>query len=61
MLPSAFPQGVGPSKFLQLALQVSYFAAQYPARTYPCRRFTPVLADDGARLGASVGRYSFTV
>lgn len=38
-----------------------YFAAQYPARTYPCRRFAPVLADDGARLGAGTVRHASTI
>jgi len=37
-----------------------YFAAQYPARTYPCRRFAVALADANARLGAGTVRYSFT-
>jgi hypothetical protein len=38
-----------------------YFAAQYPARTHPCRRFALILANDDARLGASAIRYFFTV
>jgi hypothetical protein len=37
------------------------FAAQYPARTFPCQRFTPDLTIDGASLGAGVGRWPFTV
>ena len=37
------------------------FAAQWLAYTHPCRRFTPALTDNGARLGANAGRYSFTV
>jgi hypothetical protein len=37
------------------------FAAQWLAYTLPCRRFTPILADDGARLGVDVDRYSFIV
>jgi hypothetical protein len=36
------------------------FAAQWPACTLPCRRFAEPLAGTDARLGASVGRYSFT-
>ena len=34
-------------------------AAQWLARTFPCRRFADILADACARLGADVGRYSF--
>ena len=34
-------------------------AAQWLACTYPCRRFAATLADDNARLGADVVRYSF--
>ena len=37
------------------------FAAQWPACTLPCRRFAGTLAGADARLGAGVGRYSFTV
>jgi len=37
------------------------FAVQWLACALPCRRFTPALADDGARLRAGVDRYSFTV
>jgi hypothetical protein len=36
------------------------FAAQWPACTIPCRRFADPLAGADARLGASVGRYTFT-
>ena len=32
------------------------FAAEYPARPFPYRRFRSVLTDDAARLGAGVGR-----
>jgi hypothetical protein len=35
------------------------FAAQWLAYAFPCRRFAPILADDDARLGANVDRYSF--
>jgi len=35
------------------------FEAQWLAYALPCRRFTPALTDDGARLGADVVRYSF--
>ena len=34
-------------------------AAQWLACTYPCRRFTDILANACARLGADVVRYSF--
>jgi hypothetical protein len=37
------------------------FAAQWLAYALPCRRFAAILADDGARLGAGVDRYSLTV
>ena len=37
------------------------FAAQWLACALPCRRFAAVLADDRARLGADVVRYSFIV
>jgi hypothetical protein len=39
----------------------SAFAAQWPACTLPCRRFAVSLTGADARLGASVGRYAFTV
>jgi hypothetical protein len=37
------------------------FAAQWLACAIPCRRFAAGLATGDARLGADVGRYSFTV
>ena len=37
------------------------YAAQYIACALPCERFTPVLAENRASLGASAVRYSFTV
>ena len=37
------------------------FVAQWLAYALPCRRFAVALAGDAARLGAGVGRYSFTV
>ena len=37
------------------------FAAQWLACTFPYRRFAGPLARTDARLGASVGRYAFTV
>jgi hypothetical protein len=42
MSPSAYLHGVGIPEF-----SVD-FAAQYPARTLPCQRFTGVLAGAGA-------------
>ena len=36
-------------------------AAQWLAYAHPYRRFASVLADQRARLGADVGRYSFIV
>jgi hypothetical protein len=41
VLPSAFSYSVGIPK------QVP-FAAQYPARTFPCQRFAAFLADSSA-------------
>jgi hypothetical protein len=38
-----------------------HIVAQWLAYAIPCRRFTPDLAASDARLGADVGRYSFTV
>jgi hypothetical protein len=40
-------------------LRQKTFAAQWLAYTLPCRRFAVTLADDCARLGANVDRYSF--
>jgi hypothetical protein len=37
------------------------FAAPWLAYALPYRRFACILTDDDARLGADVGRYSFTV
>jgi hypothetical protein len=42
VLPSACDHSVGTPELSK------DFAAQYPARTYPCQRFTPDLAIDGA-------------
>ena len=41
MWPSASCKGVGTPESV-------YFAAQYPAYTYPCQRFTSALTSDGA-------------
>jgi hypothetical protein len=41
MVPSAYPHCVG-------APEMGSFAAQYPARTYPCQRFDAALAGDSA-------------
>src|SRR5208337_4878751 len=43
------------------ARNIQYFATQWLACALPCRRFASPLARDDARLGAGVGRYSFTV
>jgi hypothetical protein len=40
--PSACLHGVGTPEWSKV------FAAQYPARTFPCQRFTPALTDNGA-------------
>jgi hypothetical protein len=37
------------------------FGAQWLAYALPCRRFAATLADDAARLGVDVVRYSFIV
>src|SRR3954470_17387062 len=39
----------------------AFLAHQWLACALPCRRFAAALADDDARLGAGVDRYSFTV
>jgi hypothetical protein len=41
MLPSAFSYSVGVQKDIS-------FAAEYPARTFPCQRFDAALADGSA-------------
>jgi hypothetical protein len=43
------------------ARDLTSFAAQWLARTLPCRRFTAILADCSARLGFDAVRYSFIV
>ena len=53
---------VSPSAERMTSAPGSYpFAAQWLAYALPYRRFAAALADDDARLGAGVGRYSFTV
>ena len=47
--PSAYSYSVGTP-------EGTTFAAQYPARPFPYRRFGGTLASDVARLGAGVGR-----
>lgn len=47
--PSAYSYSVGTP-------EETTFAAEYPARSYPGRRFSLALTDDAARLGAGVGR-----
>ena len=61
MLPSTKPDGVGTPKCPLLSQRGAIFTAQWPARMVPYRRFAVVLTNAGARLGARVGRYSFTV
>src|ERR1019366_5459464 len=61
VLPCTKVESVGTPKCPQLAPRGPNFAAQWPARMYPYRCFALVLADADARLGASAGRYSFTV
>ena len=61
VLPSTKSKSVGTPKCPQLAPRRPNFAAQWPARMYPCRRFALVPANDDARLGASAVRYAFTV
>lgn len=41
VLPSAFLYSVG-------APDIQHFAAQYPARRFPCQRFDAALASDAA-------------
>ncbi len=41
MVPSASPYGVG-------VPEDDSFAAEYPARTFPCQRFDAALASDSA-------------
>ena len=54
--PSVLPSTMGNASASRLNV---VFEAQWLAYALPCRRFTPALADDGARLGADVDRYSF--
>jgi hypothetical protein len=46
--PSADLHGVGIPEYLPLARQGIYFAAQYPACTFPCQRFVAALASGSA-------------
>jgi hypothetical protein len=48
VLPSACFHGVGIPKYLPLARQGMYFAAQYPACTFPFQRFVAALASGSA-------------
>jgi len=50
MGPSASPYSVG-------VPEEGTYAAEYPARTFPCQRFDAALASSSAWLGADVGRY----
>jgi hypothetical protein len=53
VLPSAPRNVVGARDYFSVA-------AQWLACVLPCRRFAGALTGDNARLGADVGRYSFT-
>jgi hypothetical protein len=48
VLPSVYSKNVGTPEYLLLAQQGTYFAAQYPACTFPCQRFDAVLAGGSA-------------
>ena len=61
VLPSVLSNGVGTPEGLVPAHEGVTFAAQYPARTFPYRRFAPALAGSDARLGVNVVGYSFIV
>jgi hypothetical protein len=54
--PDVLPSAMGNASASQMYV---VFGAQWLAYALPCRRFTPALTDDGARLGADVVRYSF--
>ena len=54
--PDVLPSTMGNASASQ---KYVVFEAQWLAYALPCRRFTPALTDDGARLGADVVRYSF--
>jgi hypothetical protein len=48
VLPSAYLHSVGTPEYPELAPRGMDFAAQYPARAYPCQRFAADLAIDDA-------------
>lgn len=48
VLPSARSDGVGTPDASGSRPRVYYFVAQYPARIFPCQRFTPALTSNGA-------------
>jgi hypothetical protein len=54
--PDVLPSTMGNASASQ---KYVVFEAQWLACALPCRRFTPALAGDGARLGADAVRYSF--
>jgi hypothetical protein len=56
--PDVLPSTVGNASASQINV---VFEAQWLAYALPYRRFTAALADDSARLGADVVRYSFIV
>jgi hypothetical protein len=51
--PDVLPSAMGNASASQMYV---VFGAQWLAYALPCRRFTPALTDDGARLGADVVR-----
>jgi hypothetical protein len=56
--PDVLPSTMGNASASQMYVVVE---AQWLAYALPCRRFAAALADDSARLGADVVRYSFIV
>jgi hypothetical protein len=46
--PSAYSYSVGTPEGLVLAHEGMDYAAQYPARAFPCQRFAPALTDSDA-------------
>lgn len=48
VLPSAYSYCVGTPEDLGIAPEGMDFAAEYPARTFPCQRFAPALAGNDA-------------
>jgi hypothetical protein len=61
--PSARDDALGRMAFRCLdgvgTRDINSVVAQWLAYAFPCRRFTGILAEAGARLGADVVRYTF--